>query len=445
MRSKFGRRPSGAIPEDAVAPCRVRCTGLLLCGFLLIAAGPLPARTAPAHPLYLAEAERLALADEAGARALEARSSALAAEAKAAEALPVPTLRVGLNNYPIERGDFSTEGMTSAGVTLRQAFPPAGARDLREKRLDWMAQALRWQGADRNRVVRLEVRRAWLDLYLGQRSQALLREARPLFEDLLEVTRSLYAVGRKSQQDVLRAELELGRLADRQIEAERVAAEALATLIRWTGPLASPRLPETLPELPPVPDDATLADALEAHPRLRAAEAQLEADHRTVNLAETERKPGWALDLGYAYREGELPNGEPRSDFVTVGLSMELPFLRRQAVDDRLRSALQSRDASAWERDNLRRELLAGIETETARWRDLGRRITLYDRTILPNAAATAAAAKQAYQSDAADFADVMRAAIDELDARLERLRLAVQRAQSQAALAYLGGLGHDA
>ncbi len=84
--------------------------------------------------LSLAEAERLALADEPGRRALEARAEALGGEALAAEALPAPTLRLGLNNYPIERGDFSTEGMTSAGLTYRQAFPPGDVRQLRRER-----------------------------------------------------------------------------------------------------------------------------------------------------------------------------------------------------------------------------------------------------------------------------------------------------------------------
>ena len=46
-----------------------------------------------------------------------------------------------------------------------------------------------------------------------------------------------------------------------------------------------------------------------------------------------------------------------------------------------------------------------------------------------------------AYQSDAGDFSDVMLGQIDYLNTRLEFLRLQVERAQSYAALANLGGL----
>ena len=52
-----------------------------------------------------------------------------------------------------------------------------------------------------------------------------------------------------------------------------------------------------------------------------------------------------------------------------------------------------------------------------------------------------AQAALLAYQSDAGDFADVMRGYIDELNTRLDHLRLQIERAQSYAVLANLGGL----
>ena len=395
-------------------------------------------------PLTLSEAERLALTDEPGLHALEARTVTLDARALAADALPAPVLRVGLNNYPIESGDFSTEGMTNAGLTWRQAFPPGDVRALSRERLDWESAATRRQGQARVREVRLRVRETWLNAFLGQHSETLLDASRPLFRDLLEVTRSLYAVGRKNQQDVLRAELELGRLEDRLIEAQRLQARSRAELARWTGVTDRRPFPEALPGLPPIPDVQALTAALTHHPLLMASDARLEAQGKAVALADEQRRPGWALDLGYAYREGNLSSGEPRSDFFTVGVSFDLPVLRRRALDSSLQAALAEEDAVEFEREALRRTLEGELGVQHAQWIDLGRRIELYESGILRQAAAHAEAAKLAYQADTADFADVMRAAIDELDAKLEHLRLQVERARGQAALAYLGGLDHE-
>jgi outer membrane protein TolC len=71
----------------------------------------------------------------------------------------------------------------------------------------------------------------------------------------------------------------------------------------------------------------------------------------------------------------------------------------------------------------------------------LTRRLSLYEDRILNQAKDNAEASMLAYQSDRGDFADVMRAYIDDLNTRIEHIRLQAERAQSYAALANLGGL----
>jgi outer membrane protein TolC len=87
------------------------------------------------------------------------------------------------------------------------------------------------------------------------------------------------------------------------------------------------------------------------------------------------------------------------------------------------------------------REMQSRLEAEFARWHDLSRRIVLYEERILVQARDHAQAALLAYQSDRGDFADVMRGYIDDLNTRIEFIRLQVERAQSYAMLANLGGL----
>ena len=65
----------------------------------------------------------------------------------------------------------------------------------------------------------------------------------------------------------------------------------------------------------------------------------------------------------------------------------------------------------------------------------------MYESSILVLSADHAQAALLAYQSDAGDFADVMRGYIDEMNTRLDHLRLQIERAQSYVVLANLGGL----
>ncbi|MGB5720921.1 MAG: TolC family protein [Woeseiaceae bacterium] len=392
-------------------------------------------------PLTLAEAEDLALAAEPGQQAMQAKAAALDARAVLAGELPDPMLRVGLNNFPIESGGFRTEGMTNAAIGLRQVFPAGKTRSFSARQFDFLAAEMNENAEARGRNVLTAVLNSWLDFYYWDRAHKLVAESRPFFDDLALVTRSLYSVGRKSQQDVLRAELELSRLQDRLIDIERQRARAQAALGEWIGIDATRPLALKLPSWDRLPPLESLQRSLTEHPALRAADAQIEARSAGVDLAHERSKPGWALELGYSYREGFLPNGVPRSDFVSLGVSVDLPFFRKKSVDSTLSAALHERSAAISSREQSSRGLQGQLLAEHARWRNLTRRVSLYDARILDQARDNAEASMLAYQSDRGDFADVMRAYIDNLNTRIEHIRLQVERAQSYAVLANLGDL----
>ena len=390
-------------------------------------------------PLTIAEAQDLAVAGEPGLDALLARADAMQERAVAAGQLPDPMLRVGIANFPINSGGFSTEGMTQAQLAVRQAFPRAREFSAAEKRAAGEAFD---HGADaRRREVLTAVRKAWLDVYLSQKALELVTESRPFFVDLVTIARSLYGVGRKSQHDVLRAELELSRLDDRLIQIGRMRSEAQAALSRWIAANAYRPPAMKFPEwkTPPGPED--MRAALATHPLLAAAEAGVTASRAAVRIAEENKKPDWAVDLGYGYREGFQPNGDPRSDFVSLSVTVDLPMFGKNRQDRKLAAALGERRAATNSQAALRARLGSELEAEYARWNDLTRRLALYEKQILAQSKGQAQAALLAYQSDAGDFADVMRASIDDLDTRLEHIRLQVKRAQSYAVLANLGGL----
>lgn len=391
-------------------------------------------------PLTLAEAEDLALAREPGTVALLERGAALAEQAVAAGQLPDPVMNVGVMNYPVSGGGFSAEPMTQAQFGIRQAFPRSRVRSLGTQKFESMADEAEAGAAARQRDVLQWTRAAWLDVYYWQRARDVVEQSRPFFADMVSVTRSLYAVGRKTQADVLRAELELSRLEDRLIETERSRAEAQARLSRWLGQDAWRPAALKMPAWGAIPEMQALQSALAQHPALEAADANIAARHSAVAMAEENKKPGWMLELGYGYRDGYDAGGEPRPDFVSLAVSFDLPFFTKNRQDRHLAAALREKSAALENRAALNANLGSQLAGEYARWSDLSRRIELYEQRILDQSTVRAEAAMLAYQSDAGDFADVMRASIDDLNTRLDHIRLQVERAKSYAAIASLGG-----
>lgn len=433
------RRPlacSHCVNRLRIAASRVRAAIVAV----LIVSGP--AAIAQEGPmLTLDEAERMALEAEPGQTAFLSRADAFEEQAVAAGQLPDPRLRVGLANYPIESGNFSTEPMTQAQFGFQQSFPPGQSRALSARRFDSLAAEMAENADARGRDVLSGVRTAWLETFYWERAGTIVLQTRPFFVELAAVTRSFYSVGTRDQQDVLRSELELSRLDDRLIDIDRQLATARAQLSLWLPGTADRRVADQLPTWERLPRLEDMRTRLDQHPAIRAAEARIAAQETGIDLARERYKSGWMLDVAYGYRDGVQSSGEPRSDMVSVAFTMDLPFFRGNRQDRVLAAAFSERRAADASMEQLRRQLSSRLESEYARWHELNRRIDLYEQQILVQSRDHAQAALLAYQSEAGDFADVMRAYIDELNTRLEFLRLRVEHTQSYAVLANLGGL----
>lgn len=434
----------GRMPKPITAVRNDGCLERKVSFLAVLATALLSAHTVVAQellPLTLREAEELALYDEPGQNSYLSRAEGLREKSVAGGQLPDPKMRIGLANYPIQSGGFTTEGMTQAQLGIRQVFPGGDTRELTARKFNSLAAEMTHKADGRGRNVLTLVRRTWLETHYWREAHQIAVDSRPFFDDLVTITRSLYSVGRKSQQDLLRAELELGRLDDRIIDMGVQHSRSRAALSQWVGLDSDRPVAAKLPEWNAIPPLEVLKENLQAHPALMAADATVGTSIAAIELAREEYKSGWAIDLGYGYRSGELPNGDPRSDFISLAVTFDLPFFRSKRQDRSLGAALSEKRAADQSREQVMRRLASQLEGEYVRWQDLGKRLDLYERLILSVSMDNATAALAAYQSDTGDFADVMRAYVDDLNTRLDYIRLEVERDQSFAVLANLGGI----
>ncbi|NND65236.1 MAG: TolC family protein, partial [Gammaproteobacteria bacterium] len=308
----------------------------LLC--LLLA--PVAASANPTEPLSLTDVESLALSAEPGHQALLARAEATSDLSVAAGALPDPQLRAGILNFPVDSGGFTTEGMSQVQVGVRQAFPAGRTRALTTQQLEVATEEIRAQAQARERDVQTAVRHAWLNTYYWDEAQRIVSDSRPFFSDLVRITQSLYAVGKKNQQELLRAELELSRLDDRLLVINKRQVASRATLSEWIGEHHAQRpLASDLPNWVSMPSFEAMKIRLTEHPQLQAAEDRVKSQTVGVDLAKQKYKPSWAIDLNYGLRDGQLPNGDPRSDFLSGMLTFDLPVFTKNRQDRQLSSA----------------------------------------------------------------------------------------------------------
>lgn len=390
--------------------------------------------------LTLKEAEQQALLDDPMLASSDALAEALEEAAVADGQLPDPKMKVSLFNYPTDTFDFEQEPITQFRFGVAQHFPRGDTLEYKSKRTLSMASGARANSADANLKIVRDVRKSWLERYYWLQTERIVSANRRLFNQLVDITQSQYAAGRRNQQDVLRAELELGLLDDRLSHIKQQQQAAEASLGKWIGGDALRPLPAELPELSAVPALTQIEGKLASHPGIQSAMANVEANQNSVSIAREAYKPAWTFGVDYGIRDGQNPAGVDRPDLVAATLQFDLPLFTSKRQDKRLTSAQKRTSAALSQRDDKFREMQRELNENYSKWQRLGERVQRYDDALIRQARESTKATYNAYQSDSTDFATLMRANITELNTRLQALRLRVDRAKVQAQLLYLAG-----
>ena len=390
--------------------------------------------------LDLDETVRLALVDDPAIKALQTRASAISDAAVADGQLPDPKLKTGLYNLPVDDFDIDREPTTQLRLGLVQAFPRGKTLQYKQQQTEWLAEAEMANSEITGRKLVRDVRRNFLELYYQVQAEQVVRESRKLFAQLVDITQAHYGTGRVSQQDVLRASLELSRLDDRTTRILNEADRSRAALMKWIGDAALLPINGHFPGLPKLPSKEEIAATLPEHPLIRSETAKLQASKRKIRIASEQYKPGWSAGLEYRKRFGDDPKGDSRADMMAAMFTVDLPMFTKNRQDKRLSASVQMAESAQLTRDDRLRELKRMLDTDYANWSRLGERASLYEGELVRDAAANVQASLKAYQSGVTEFTTLMRARITDLDVRLQDLRIRVDRAKSQANLLYIAG-----
>ncbi|WP_163339856.1 TolC family protein [Desulfopila sp. IMCC35008] len=379
--------------------------------------------------------------------------------------LPDPKMTVALANLPTDTFDFDQEPMTQFKVGVTQMFPRGDTLELKQQQLEISGTQFPFQRGDRRAKLAVMVSGLWLEAYRAQESIALIEKDRPLFEQLADVAEASYAsaLGRTRQQDIIRAQLEITRLDDRLTKLRQKQEMAVEQLSQWlsesfrdryldtTGPAAlvswsSLELKRNIPDVPMLNKDLytsrleanpqTLYEYFSNHPAVSALDKKIEVSDAGVELARQSYKPEWAINASYAYRD-DAQNGSDRADFVSVGVTFDLPFFTEKRQDKQVESAMSRSLSVKTEKWMLIRKMIADFEKSRTQLKRLNERQKLYANELLPQMNEQAEASLTAYTNDDGDFAEVVRARIAVLNAQINALNIDVDMQKTIIQLNY--------
>ena len=180
----------------------------------------------------------------------------------------------------------------------------------------------------------------------------------------------------------------------------------------------------------------TLANLLNNHPYVQAIEQKIEASKTGIDLAKQQYKPQWGVNASYAYRADDQI-GRSRADFISVGVTFDLPLFTNNKQDQEVSAAISQTEAIKTEKRLSLRSLLSQLQSAYAAHQRLLQRAALYKTDILVQMSDQAEASLTAYTNDDGDFSEVVRARIADLNARIDALNIDVDLLKSQSQLNY--------
>jgi len=324
-----------------------------------------------------------------------------------AGALDDPTVSFNILSLPVDNWRFNEWDMTQKQFAVSQKIPFPGKRRLRSEVAEEQSRSDDFVYQDKINEIRSRVIQGYWSLSLAYASYEITDKNKQMWEQVVKVAETRYAVGRGLQADVLQAQVELGGYLDRLLQWRQRQESLRADLnaLRSKPPGTPISQPQPLKPRPFVLKLENLLNEAANQPQLQGLKAQVDKQKKAVDLARKDFYPDFNLGLAYGLRESNLLKERP--DFFSTTFTVNVPLWWGSKLKPKVReqqarqAAAQDTHQSAWDR------AAAAIKDRYVTLQRLTEQIKLYGQGIVPQAKQAAETSLAAYQAGTLDFASL--------------------------------------
>ena len=376
-----------------------------------VVASPVGAMSAQ-QPSPLTTLDMIYRAIDSGSPSIwSANAAARAARARVlgANRLPDPALQLQLMNRNLP-GLGLNDPLGMNQLQLTQMIPLAGKLGVAGQAAEARANSAQAAVSEVIWSRRANAAMAFFELHRLDATLAITGETLRLLQGISASVTQMYAVGDARQADVLRAQLETNRMTGEAEEMTRMRAAMAARLNALLDRNVTDSIGATMkPDLPDRPPsvDALVDRALASRGMLRSAAADVQAAAASERLARREIWPD--LEVGISYGQRGMPDGNT-DRMVSLMLGATVPIWAKSRQLQMRDEAIAMREMADADLAVVRAETRGKIAELVAQITGIARLRSLYTRSILPQAEATAHSARDAYQTGTVDFMTMLDA-----------------------------------
>lgn len=317
-----------------------------------------------------------------------------------AAALPQPTVSVGwignITPFTTQVGDPSS----NRAIGFDQELPFPGKLATRGKAASKEAENAWWALSSAELRIAAEVKASYFDLWFIEKSIEVQSKNKDLTEKFVKIAEARYAVGKGSQQDILKAQVEVSKYLETltTLDLQRQAAVIRLNNLLYRSPGAPLTAASDVTQSEMSMSLADLNDlAVKNSPDLKAQQSAIEARQYEVSLSKKDYYPD--LGVGFTYQNRERM---PEMYGVTFKISIPLYFWQRQrpAVAEAAAGLAASRHAY----DSARSMLLYRVKDQYLLLTTSNKLLDLYSKSIIPQSTATLESSISSYETGSIDF-----------------------------------------
>lgn len=386
---------------------------------------------------------RQALQDNEDLKAAEARWRMFERKIVPAGSLDDPTLSLGLVNYPVDSFEDDVTPMTGKDIKISQKFPFPGKLSTKTEIAE--QQALWYRGVYKDarfQVVR-KVKDAYYRLFFVEKATEITEKNIKLLDEFIRLTETRYEVGEGLQQDVLKAQVERSKLMDKLFSFRQRRQSALADLNALLArPTSTPfEAPEKV-ELTEV--DRNLeqlqVDSRSKRPLYAAYDSLIERYKSQRRLAELDYRPDVTFWAGYRIREDSPMDPVDGEDFVSAGVSINLPIYLDKREEE-VAAADTGMGMARRQYAEFRHKVDSAIHDAYARLERKREQAALYRSGIIPQAQQSFQSAMSAYRVGKVDFLSLLDSLLTLYRYEMDYYRVLADHERSIARLEAQAGL----
>jgi cobalt-zinc-cadmium efflux system outer membrane protein len=391
-------------------------------------------------PVTLQEYLRCAALNNAGLKAVFEQWKAALQQIPQAGALPDPQFTYG--NY-IDEVE-TKEGPRSQNLQLMQMFPWFGTIQARTDAAAAAAQAAKKRYEAAKLELFFEVKDAFFEYVYLASAIEIAKENLELAKHFEEVARIKYTTSEAGHPDVIRAQLEIAKMADE--------LKALEELRKPLSARLNAALNRKDPNVLPWPEKGQfktvalsrqqLIETLKSrNPEIAALDFELQAARSRLELAKKRFYPDLSLGVEWMTNEGMMGTGLKNSekDEVVVMFGVNLPIWRESYKAGQLQAKADMAKASQ-QKTQTENTLAARAAQVLYEFEDSRRKRELYGDTLAPKAQQLLAASEVAYKAGTVDFLSLIDAQRTLLNFKLLYERAGADNQQRLAELEMLAG-----